>query len=156
MIILVDTQSTGKILSRDVVYSFIMIHHGLQKISYQKKIMGEDICIQFVGSKGEYDKLLARTKNSRPSHLFGRAWVVYQWVAVLKKLHYLYKSEPALVSLNETKRRIAQTVGILSSQTINAFDDACLNAMNIARDDVTDIRASSTNNWLPPASDDPY
>ena len=67
--------------------------------------MGEDICIQFVGPKGEYDKLLARTKNSRLSHIFGRAWVVYQWMAVLKKLHCLYKSEPALVSLNEMKMR---------------------------------------------------
>ena len=117
--------------------------------------MGEDICIQFVGPKGEYDKLLTRTKNSKSSHIFGRAWVVYQWMAVLKKLHCLYKSEPALVSLNEMKRRIKQTVGILLSQTINTFDDACLNAMNIARDDVAEIRASSTNNRLLPASDDP-
>ena len=44
---------------------------------------------------------------------------------------------------------------ILLSQTINMFDDVCLNAMNIARNDVAEIRASSTNNWLPPASDDP-
>ena len=136
----------------------ILFDHDSPRIAkdlLSEKTMGEDICIQFVGPKGEYDKLLTRTKNSKSSHIFGRAWVVYQWMAVLKKLHCLYKSEPALVSLNEMKRRIKQTVGILLSQTINTFDDACLNAMNIARDDVAEIRASSTNNRLLPASDDP-
>ena len=38
---------------------------------------------------------------------------------------------------------------------INMFDDACLNAMDIVRDDVAEHRASSTSNRLPPESDDP-
>ena len=152
---LADKKNSEKVLSRSVVYSLIMIHNGLQNIFYQKKTMGEDICINCVGPEGGYDKVLARTKHSRSSHMFGTVWVVYQGMVVFKKLHYLYKSEPALISLNEMKRRIEQNMGILLSQTINTFDDAYLNAMNKARDEVTEIRASSTNNQLPPASDDP-
>ena len=50
---------------------------------------------------------------------------MYQWMAALKKLHCLDKSEPALISLHETKHRIEKTVDILLSLTINTFDDAC-------------------------------
>ena len=81
---------------------------------------------------------------------------MYQWMAALKTLHCLYKSEPALISLSETKRRIKKTVDTLLRQTINTFDDACVNTMNIARDDVAEIRASSTNHRRIPTSNAPY
>ena len=119
--------------------------------------MGEDICIQFVGPRGEYDKLFARTKSSRSSHIFGRAWAVYhQWMAALKRLYCVYKSEPTLISLKETKCRIEKTVDILLSKTISTLYDACANTMNIARDDVADIRASSTDNRLGCTTNTPH
>ena len=79
-----------------------------------------------------------------------------QWTADLKRLHCLYKSESALISLNGKKSRIEKTVDILLSQTINTFDDACVNAMNIARDDVAGIRASLINTRPGRTSNTPY
>ena len=70
---------------------------------------------------------------------------MYLWMAASKRLNYLYKSKPALISLNETKRRIEKTADILLRQTINTFDETCVNTTNVARADVAEIRASSTN-----------
>ncbi len=38
--------------------------------------------LHFVGHKGEFDSLCKKTMQSKSVDIFGRSWVVYQWLSV--------------------------------------------------------------------------
>ena len=56
--------------------------------------MASDICIQFAGSKGEYDHLFRRLHDMDSAHVMGRAFNLYTWYSVLRVVNRLYKDKP--------------------------------------------------------------
>ena len=46
--------------------------------------MNSNIFLHFVGYKGEFDSLYKKTMQSNSANVFGRSWVVYQWLSVKK------------------------------------------------------------------------
>ena len=56
----------------------------------------KDICVHFVGPQGQRDTLLQQTRHIKPTHLFARAFVVYQWMSALKMINQQYLLEPEL------------------------------------------------------------
>ena len=115
----------------------------------------EDIVIHFVGPDGEHDKLLQKVKNSNSSHLHARAYVVYQWLAALKKVgHPLYQDEPELPSLESIQSTIDEAVESLLEESINTFDSKAQERSDIKRDDVAGIRATSIPDCDRPTSTD--
>jgi hypothetical protein len=111
-----------------------------------KANMTQDICIHFVGPQGQHDTLLQKTRHIKPTHLFGRAFVVYQWMASLKVINHNYQYEPELPSLTEFQAMLNNAVDTLIDQSIKTFDDEAVRNTEIARDDIAGIRASSDVN----------
>ena len=111
-----------------------------------KASMTQDICIHFVGPQGQHDTLLQKTRHIKPTHLFGRAYVVYQWMASLKVINHNYQFEPQLPPFEEFQATLNNAVDTLIDQSIKTFDDEAVRKTEIARDDIAGIRASSDRN----------
>jgi hypothetical protein len=107
----------------------------------------KDICVHFVGPQGQHDTLLQKTRHIKPAHLFGRAFVVYQWMSALKLINQQYLLEPELPPFSEFQNRLQESVNTLIDQSIKTFDDEAVNRTAIARDDVAGVRASSDKNF---------
>ena len=100
----------------------------------------QDILIHFLGPEGQHDTLLQKTRSIKTSHLFARAYVVYQWMSVLKKVNPLYKDEPEIPQFNQFSEMLGGTIDKMISEAENTIEDE---AVQIARDDVAGIRGTS-------------
>ena len=105
--------------------------------------MLSDICVHFVGPKGSYDTLLRKTMSMKTPHLFARAHVAYQWLAVLRKINPLYKNQPELPTFNSFSNTLAEATENLVNNTLATEDKAAAKHTEIARDDVSGIQATS-------------
>ena len=54
--------------------------------------MNSNIFLHFVGYKGEFDSLYKKAMQSNTADVFGRSWVVYQWLSVKKVIDPIYKN----------------------------------------------------------------
>ena len=73
-----------------------------------KETMTQDICVHFVGPEGQHDNLLRTTRHIKPTHLFGRAFTVYQWMKTLIMINPRYKYDGELPSFFDFKKTIAR------------------------------------------------
>ena len=105
--------------------------------------MLSDICVHFVGPEGSHDKLLQKTRSTRTSHLFDRAHVVYQWLAVLRKINPLYENEPDLPPCVTFSDTLAGATDSLLNNSLVTEDEAAVERTEKARDDVAGIRKQS-------------
>ena len=87
-----------------------------------------------------------KTRHIKPTHLFGRAYVVDQWMASLKVINHNYQFEPQLPPFEEFQATLNNAVDTLIDQSIKTFDDEAVRKTEIARDDIAGIRASSDRN----------
>ena len=113
-----------------------------------KDAMIKDLCIHFVGPQGQHDTLLQNTRHIKPTHLFGRAFVVYQWIKTLSVINPRYKYDGELPSFLEVKRTMEEAVDCLIDESIKTFDDEAVKRTEIARDDIAGIRATSNRDEL--------
>ena len=98
--------------------------------------MTQDLCIHFVGPQGQHDSLLQNTRHIKPTHLFGRAFVVYQWIKSLSMINPRYKYDGELPPFLEFKRTMDEAVDCLIDESIKTFDDEAVKRTEIARDDI--------------------
>ena len=110
--------------------------------------MASDICIQFAGSKGEYDHLFRRLHDMDSAHVMGRAFNLYTWYSVLRVVNRLYKDEPEPPPLSELQRRLKEVNHTLIGDAIKTFDDALVENRMIQSDDVAQIRTTSQSTAL--------
>ena len=113
-----------------------------------KETMTQDICVHFVGPQGQHDNLLRSTRHIKPTHLFGRAFTVYQWIKSLSMINPRYKYDGELPSFSDFKKTMEEAVDRLIDESINTFDDEAVKRTEIARDDIAGIRASSNTNTI--------
>jgi hypothetical protein len=113
-----------------------------------KETMIQDICVHFVGPQGQHDNLLRNTRHIKPTHLFGRAFTVYQWIKTLSMINARYKYDDELPSFSDFKNTMEEAVECLIEESINTFDDETVQRTEIARDDIAGIRASSNLNVI--------
>ena len=110
--------------------------------------MASDICIQFAGSKGEYDHLFRRLHDMDSAHVMGRAYNLYAWYSVLRVVNRLYADEPEPPVLNELQKQLKEVNRILVGDAIKTFDDALVENRMIQSDDVAQIRTTSQSTAL--------
>ena len=110
--------------------------------------MASDICIQFAGSKGEYDHLFKRLHDMDSAHVMGRAYNLYTWYSVLRVVNRLYEDEPEPPALSELQRRLKEVNRTLVDDAIKTFDDALVENRMIQSDDVAQIRTTSQSTEL--------
>ena len=104
-----------------------------------------NLFIHFVGPQGSHDTLLQKTRSTRTSHLFARAYVMYQWMESLMKINPLYKDEPDLPLFHNLRSNIEASIGSLLEHSLATQDDEATERTEIAGDDVAGIRSTSQN-----------
>ena len=75
--------------------------------------------------------------------MFGRSYVVYQWLKILIQVNKCYEDEPPLPDFNEFQDTLKSTKETLMKESIKTFGDEAVQKSEMARDDVAQIRATS-------------
>ena len=95
--------------------------------------------LQFVGPDGKYDRLIAKAIKS--ANVSGRAHVIYQWLAVLRRINKWYEEDdplPSFYIFQELMRDCNDN--LVQRAALTASEDTS----NIARDDYAHIRQATT------------
>ena len=108
----------------------------------QESING-NVLLQFVGPDGEYDALAAKVLGSANVH--GRAWVIYQWLKVLKEVNCHYEHDDELPDFEEVEARVKSANKDLVDKAEHLDDKSIARQTEIDKDDVREVRASSGN-----------
>jgi hypothetical protein len=51
--------------------------------------INSNVLLHFVGYTGEFDSLYKKTMQTKSADVFGRSWVIYQWLCVLHVINPL-------------------------------------------------------------------
>ena len=111
--------------------------HVVSDLLSQESLNG-DVTLQFVGPEGEYDALAAKVMGS--ANVEGRAWVIYQWLAVLHEVNCHYQHDDELPEFDEVKAKIKAANEALVKDAEHIDDKNVLRETEIAKDDARHIR----------------
>jgi len=99
-----------------------------------------DVSLQFVGPDGEYDSLAKKVLGSANVH--GRAWVIYQWLKVLREVNCHYQYDGELPNFEEVKAELKKANDALVDNAEHVNDECVLRDTEINKDDARHIRTS--------------
>jgi len=73
--------------------SIVFEHDSPQVVSnlLSTESMNSNMCIHFVGAKGEFDSMIKRTLEQRTADIYGRPYVIFQWLKLLSKVNEHYQ-----------------------------------------------------------------
>ena len=114
--------------------------------------MNSNVFLHFVGHKGEFDALYKKTMQSKTADVFGRSWVIYQWLSVLHVINPIYQNLQ-LPSFFVLKDMMDSATKQFLSQSLNTFDDKTMDTTDQMKDDIAGVRA--TTNAAMQASHEP-
>jgi hypothetical protein len=65
--------------------------------------MNSNVLLHFVGYTGEFDSLYKKTMQTKSADVFGRSWVIYQWLCILHVINRLNKifKYPCMIILKQ-------------------------------------------------------
>ena len=108
--------------------------------------MNSNVFLHFVGYKGEFDALYKKTMQSKTADVFGRSWVIYQWLTVLHSINYLYQNL-ILPKFDDFKHMMDEATESFISQSLKTFDDdQRLDNVDQRKDDIAGVRATTNVN----------
>jgi len=99
------------------------------------------VSLQFVGPDGEYDSLAKKVLGS--ANVYGRAWVIYQWLKVLREVNLYYEHDDELPEFDEVKTRIEASNEALVKDAECVNDEGVVRETEIVKDDVRRVRTRS-------------
>ena len=99
-----------------------------------------DVTLQLVGPDGEYDTLAKKIFGSANVH--GRAWVIYQWLKVLREVNFHYQDDDELPGFDEVKAILKKANNSLVENARHDNDESIVRETEISKDDVRKIRHS--------------
>ena len=108
-------------------------------LSHMKERVNRSISLQFVGPKGEIDRLTMETFRRHDTMVFGRWQVVYSWLMVLHAVNPLYEGD-FVPSMREVKEFV-QSCNNAVQEAALCLDDGG-ERETIETDDVAGIRSS--------------
>lgn len=102
-----------------------------------------DVTLQLVGPDGEYDSLAKKVFGS--ANVEGRAWVIYQWLKVLRmiNIHYIYDDDE-LPHFDEVKDRLDTANKALFENAHLVNDESVVRETDIAKYDARYIRTRTS------------
>ena len=115
-------------------------------------ILKNSLTIELVGPEGEMEKIYRNARNQ--THLRCRAYVLYQWLAVLQQSHSSYKSDPQLLLGNDlnfqnTFKSFQSAVNKANEEValraLHVSDTSSINADKVEGDDVAQVRSQILN-----------
>ena len=107
-----------------------------------KESINNSISLQFVGPDGEYDTMIAKVLGS--ANVCGRAYVIYQWLAVLKEVNFHYEHDDELPEFSELCSRLKDANDALINDAEMIDDHNVVRETEIQKDDARKIRTSSS------------
>ena len=105
-----------------------------------KESINDSISLQFVGPDGEYDTMIAKVLGS--ANVCGRAYVIYQWLAVLREVNIHYEHDEELPSFSELCSRLNDANDTLINDAEMIDDHNVVRETEIQKDDARKIRTS--------------
>lgn len=116
--------------------------HVVSNLLSRDNING-DVSLNLVGPDGEYDTLARKIFGS--ANVYGRAWVIYQWLKVLREVNIHYMHDDALPEFDEVKSIIESANEALVKDAECVNDEGLLRETEITKDDVRRIRTVGSN-----------
>jgi len=101
-----------------------------------------NVSLQFVGPDGEYDALAAKVLGN--PNVEGRAWVIYQWLKVLKEVNLHYEHDDELPNFDEVKAKVQAANEALIEDAECVDDEGIIKETEIAKDDVRRVRTNGS------------
>ena len=100
----------------------------------------KSLTIELVGPEGKQEKLARRAKMQ--TLLQGRAYVVYQWLAVLQSVHLGYKNDPKLGTSDfaQFSRDLKSCCEKLIDDAVRVTDESSLRTETMVGEDVSQVR----------------
>jgi len=108
--------------------------------------MNSNIFLHFVGYQGEFDALYKKTMQTKSADVFGRSWVIYQWLSVLHVTHLLYENLK-LPSFFQFKNLLSSATRNFLSKSLKTFDNNDrLDTVDQMKDDIAGVRGTTNTN----------
>lgn len=118
--------------------------HVVSDLLSQEGINGK-VSLQFVGPEGQYDTLAAKVLGS--PHVEGRAWVIYQWLKVLREVNCHYEHDDILPAFGEVSARMEAANEALVGSAECIDDEDVLKRTEIDKDDVRRVRTGQCGSY---------
>ncbi|KAL7549323.1 hypothetical protein ACHAWF_017111 [Thalassiosira exigua] len=116
--------------------------------------MNRNMKLHFVGSKGEFDSLYKKVMRTRSADVFGRSYVIYQWLKVLSYTNPIYEGIE-LETFPRFKKRLQNANDVLLQKAMDTFSEETVKRNETMKDDVAGIHAS-TNIYMQNTSEETY
>ena len=104
--------------------------------------MNSNVLLHFVGHAGEFDHMYQRMMHSKSADVFGRSWVIYQWLSVLKVVNP-YHENSILPSFFEFGKVFDTATATFMENSLETFNDDLMNTTDQKRDDIAGVRATT-------------
>ena len=125
--------------------SILFVQDAPQVVSnlLSPETMNSNVFLHFVGYKGEFDSLYKKTMQSKSADVFGRSWVIYQWLSVLHVTNLLYQNLQ-VPSFFHFKNLLNSATRNFISKSLNTFDNNTrMETVDQMKDDVAGVRATT-------------
>ena len=108
-----------------------------------------DVSLQFVSPDGKYDTLMQKSLGS--ANVSARSFVIYQWLAMLKSMNWIYMEDEGLdfsqfATFGEFSSMIDQCNNDLVKTSIKTCDESIINQTNVTKDDYARVRGRCDDN----------
>jgi hypothetical protein len=113
---------------------------------FSPQTMNSNVLLHFVGYKGEFNSLYKKTMKSKTADVFGRSWVVYQWLSVWKAIENPLYKDLHLPSYRDLKIMMDEATQSFVSESLKTFDDKLMEETAQMKDDVAGVRATTNPN----------
>jgi len=80
--------------------------------------------------------------QSKSADVFGRSWVIYQWLSILHVTNPLYENLQ-MPSFFQYKYLLHSATTSFLSKTLNTFDNNIINTADQIKDDIAGVRANN-------------
>ena len=128
--------------------SILFEHEAPYKVSnlLSPETMTSNVFLHFVGPKGEFDALFKKLMRTKSADVFGRSWVMFNWLTVLHRINPQYQN----IVLPDTYKKFEQTVSTATesfiTNSLKTYDENVMQKTDVAKDDVAGVRATTNPN----------
>ena len=125
----------------------ILFEHDAPKVAasslLSREHMQNAIGLHFLGPDGYMDQLIQNTLGT--SFILGRAYVIYQWLAILNDINWMYENEYQLPAFEDLKQVIKECNEHIVKTAVRVTNADTLRAEAHIGDDVAKVRTTTSN-----------
>ncbi|MGL5934881.1 MAG: DUF6570 domain-containing protein [Cetobacterium sp.] len=107
-----------------------------------RELFNKILTVQLIGPEGEIENIGRKAKMQ--THIQARAYVVYQWLAVLQHVHPLYQNDPKLeiTHFSDFHIFLQQCNSCILDNTVALTSQSVRDAEKVSGDDIAQVRTA--------------